>query len=161
MAHWFKAQSDSTTNQSTSKFVYQNLDTLKSYSVSLLSKSSGNKTEYWVNKKPVDANTYNKYKTVWDNIDKCTPCYMQTYDVNDVLLSESINYEDCVIGQKIDYDSNGRITLISNYKMNDTENWENLWNRGYCSVPDGTWTYYNKKGEVVKTKQYQNGKLLK
>lgn len=139
---------------------YQQLDTLPMYNVSLLLESAGKSVKYWVNGERVDAATYGKYKKVWENIHQCTPCYTKLYDVNDRLIGEGPCYTDCRIGKWMDYYPDGSIKQVSFYKENPTGNWEDAWNRGYCSRPHGEWIYYRRNGTIEKTEQYEDGKLM-
>jgi antitoxin component YwqK of YwqJK toxin-antitoxin module len=149
----------SAAGQTDSPSVYSKLDTLKFYTVSLFSIQTKGNTIYEVNKKKVNKATYMRYKKVWDNIDKCKPCVLQTYNGGDTLLYEAVQHTDCRVGWYIEYFPNGSKKVTGQYKENDTKKWKNLWNRGYCSKEHGTWKYYNEKGDLIKTEEYKNGKL--
>ena len=149
------------TQENVNHFQYQNLDTLSFYSVSLRYERSGDSQLYWLNDKIVDEKTYEKYKLVWNNIKLCKPCYLMTYDVKDRLLRSADQHGDCVVGEWKSYYKSGKLKTAGNYKKNDTEDWTKLWDRGYCSVKEGNWYYYNRRGKVVKTEQYKNGELIK
>jgi antitoxin component YwqK of YwqJK toxin-antitoxin module len=140
--------------------VYINLDTLSFYNVGLRAETVNNNTKYWVNDKRVNQATYEKYKTIWDNIDHCRPCYFKTYDENDVLLYEGAQYTDCRVGIWMEYYPSGALKIIGHYKENDTDNWENLWNRKLCSIKHGKWEYYNEDGAIRLTEYYWKGKLV-
>ena len=133
------------------------MDTSKMYGVSM----SYSNSKYKIDGEVVDEETYysfiNKYK---NNLKKCKPCYMKTYDKNDRLISEGHQYQDCYIGTWIEYHKNGRVKLTGNFKENKTKRWGNLWERGYCSDPEGTFIYYNESGEKTKTETYKDGKVI-
>lgn len=141
--------------------VYKALDTLPFTNANLRSETVHNTTKYWVKDKRVNQATYEKYKAIWENIDICRPCYFKTYDENDVLLYEGAQYTDCRVGIWIEYYPNGTVKLIGHYKENDTDNWENLWNRKLCSVKHGKWLYYNEDGGIRLIEYYWNGKLVR
>jgi len=137
-------------------------DTLKFYSVGLTAQAqTGNAAIYKVNNKVVNKATYDKYKSNWDNIEKCRPCYLKTYNVHDSLIREGLQYEDCAVGDWIEYYPDGKIKVKGHYKENPTGNWDSLYDRGYCSRKDGKWTYYNENGTVIKVENYIDDKLVK
>ncbi|MCH2228701.1 MAG: hypothetical protein MK105_00045 [Crocinitomicaceae bacterium] len=154
------AQTDSTKYTLDTSTMYKNLDTLNFYSVGLRAESSNKSEKYWVNNKRVDKIIYLKYKSVWDNIHKCKPCYLKTYDENDKLIKEGFQYTDCGVGIWTEYYSNGEIKTIGHFKENNSDNWNDLWNRGYCSRKEGLWKYYDENGNVTKTEKYLDGKLI-
>lgn len=139
---------------------YGKLDTLKYYSVSLSYSNMSGKAIYTLNGKETDAATYQKYKAVWDNINRCTPCYAKTYDINDQLINEGERYQDCQIGQWIEYYPNGAVKLTGEFKINETGNWKNAWDRGYCSRKEGKWAFYDENGNLTRTETWENGKKI-
>lgn len=139
---------------------YGQLDTLKFYSVSLSATTSNGRQVYSVNGKETDAATYQKYKVVWDNITQCKPCYLKTYDINEQLLNEGERYQDCQVGHWIEFYPSGAIKLIGEFKINDTGNWKNAWDRGYCSRKDGEWKYFDEAGNLIRTEVWEDGKLI-
>lgn len=147
--------------QTKTSTVYSTLDTLESYNVTLRSEKTNNIGRYWVNNKLVDKDTYDKYNKAWDNINLCRPCYLITYDKNDKLIREGVQYTDCRIGIWIEYYSSGEVKLIGHYKENNTGDWIDLWDRSYCSIKNGTWVYYDKYGRIIKSERYINGELSK
>lgn len=139
---------------------YGKLDTLKYYNVDLSYTNFNGKEVYTVNGKETDAATYEQYKAVWDNVEKCTPCYAKTYDINEQLIEEGHRYTDCQVGKWIEYYPSGAVKLTGEFKINTTSKWKNAWKRGYCSNEDGTWNYYNEAGNLTKMEIWENGELI-
>lgn len=147
-------QFDSTT-------IYKNLETKKFYSVSLSSQITKSKSIYKVNGKKVSKSTYNKYKSTWINMKTCCPCILKSYDENDVLISEAVSCTDCKVGWFKSYWANGNLKLTAYYKENPTGNWNDIWKRGYCSVRNGKWTYYDVNGNTLYSEFWENGVFVK
>ena len=143
----------------TVKSIYSKLDTIKTYSVYLTYETGPGYARYYVNKMQVDKAIYDRYEVQADNFLKCKPCYLKSYDINDVLVNASQSYGDCGVGISIDYYPNGAIKVLRHYKQNDTGDWTNLSKRGFCSVRFGKWTYYDPNGKIIKTENYKDGKL--
>lgn len=146
-------QSDSTT-------VYRGLDTVKFYSVSLRSQSAYGIVTYQVNGKDVSKSTYDKYKSTWKAMGACRPCYLKTYDEQDVLLRESVSCTDCGVGVFKEYYGNGRVKLSGRYKENASGNWDRISDRGLCSVPDGQWTYFDEQGDTLYAEFWADGEFI-
>ncbi len=147
-------QSDSTT-------VYKGLDTKKFYSVGLSSQTTNGKGTYEVNNKMVSKSTYDKYQSTWKNMETCCPCVLKSYDENDILISETVSCTDCGVGWFKYYYKNGKVKLSGFYKENPTGDWTDIWDRGYCSIPNGQWTYFNKNGDTLYTEIWENGTFIK
>lgn len=147
-------QSDSTT-------VYKGLETKKFYSVGLSSQTTNGKGTYEVNGKKVSKSTYEKYQSTWKNMETCCPCILKSYDENDILIREAISCTDCGVGWIKTYYNNGKVKLSGSYKENPTGDWTDIWNRGYCSVPDGQWTYFNVSGDTLYSEFWDNGAFIK
>ena len=145
----------------TTKSVYKNLEVKKFYSVGMSAVSEKGKTTYEIDDKRVDKATYEKYNDTWKNMETCKPCILETFDINEKLLHRAVHYTDCAVGQWIEYYADGKIKMIGHYKENDTGNWKNAYNRGYCSVKHGIWTYFDKNGNTIKTEQYIDNILVK
>lgn len=141
--------------------VYKNLETRKSYAVNLISRNGEGKIIYEVNGKKVSKQVYDKYHSTWKNMVTCCPCILKSYDENDILLRESVSCADCEVGWFKDYFPNGNLKLKGNYKENPTGNWKNIWDRGYCNVPDGEWIYFNENGETLYSEFWDNGVFIK
>jgi len=147
--------------QSDSSTVYKNLKTKKFYSVSLSSQTSNGIGTYEVNGKSVSKSTYDKYKSTWKNMETCCPCILKSYNEKDVLIREAVSCTDCGVGWFKTYYLNGRLKLTGSYKENSTGNWDDIWDRGYCSVPNGQWTYFNEKGDTLYSEFWNNGEFVK
>jgi len=141
--------------------VYQKLKTKKYYSVSLFSKTVNGETVFTVNDKEVDKATYKKFNASWKNMDKCLPCILEVYDEKEVLLRKSVSYTDCGVGPFVVYFSNGKPMLKGSYLENSTGIWDNIDERGYCSVPHGKWTYFNEEGEELYSEYWEKGVFIK
>lgn len=141
-------------------FSYQNLDTLITYDVELRTETGPGYARYYVNGEQVRKIVYDSYSKFWDNIGKCTPCYLKTYDTEDNLISESVQFTDCPVGDYREYYTNGTLKVNGQYKMNSTGNWKNIFDRGYCRKV-GKWIYYASNGSILKIEEYVDGKLTK
>ncbi len=137
--------------------LYQKLDTLKFYDVELETETYHGRTTYWVDRKSVPKKVYDMYNYYWENVDRCKPCFLQTYEKDGRLLKEGVQYGDCNIGVWTEYYPNGRVKLKGFYKENDTGDWEEIWNRGLCSVKHGIWVFYDNEGNIVGMERYTNG----
>jgi antitoxin component YwqK of YwqJK toxin-antitoxin module len=144
----------------TVRSLYSSLDTIETYNVGLRAETGPGYERYFVNDRPVDKLTYKKYKTKWDNIGICKPCFLKTYDVNDILVITSIQYTDCAVGLWTEYYPNGKIKLVGHFKENDSNNWTGLYKRGFCSVKNGEWIFYQTNGMRERTDIYKDGKLI-
>src|SRR5690606_15139948 len=109
----------------------------------------------------VSKSTYMKYKSKWRNMETCCPCILKSYDENDNLIRESVSCTDCGVGWFKTYYKNGIVKVSGSYKENPTGNWNNIWNRGYCSVPDGEWTFFDQNGDTLFSEFWSNGQFIK
>ncbi len=141
--------------------IYKNLESKKFYSVNIYSENQKGETVYKVNGKIVSKSTYDKYKSKWKNINNCCPCILESYDEDENLISEAVSCTDCRVGWFKTYYKNGNIELAGKYKENPTGNWDDIWNRGYCSVPDGKWTYFSEDGDTLYSEFWNNGVFIK
>ncbi len=139
---------------------YQNLETKKFYLVSLSSETRDEISTYKVNNKKVSEATYNKYRKEWENIMDCCPCILQYFDIKENLIYESVACSECEVGWFKEYYKNGKIKSIKLYKENPTNNWENIFERGLCSVPNGQWVYLNKRGDTIYSEYWDNGEFV-
>jgi len=144
----------------TTKSIYKNLPVLKQYAVSSSALISADTSWFKLNDKEVDEKTYRKYTQYSDNINKCRPCILLSYDTSNNLLYKSIAYGDCRVGYWIEYYPNGKVKVIGHYKENASGNWENISDKGYCRE-DGFWTYFNKNGIITHSETWKEGKLVK
>jgi antitoxin component YwqK of YwqJK toxin-antitoxin module len=141
------------------KSIYSKLDTIKTYSVNLTYETGFGYARYYVNGMQVDKMIYDRYQIQADNFLSCKPCYLKSYDINDVLVRASQSYGDCTVGISIEYYPNGGVKILGHYKQNDSNDWTNIYQRGFCSVRSGKWTYYDSNGKIIKTENYKDGKL--
>ena len=147
--------------QAVTSTIYKGLERKKFYSVSGSSSTRNDITTYKINDKDVDESTYNKYMSTWKNMETCCPCILESYDENDVLLSESIACTDCGVGWFKEYYPNGKLRLTGQYKENPTGNWKDIWNKQYCNVEAGEWIYYNENGERTYSEFWNDGVFVK
>jgi len=147
-------------SQLDSNSVYKDLEIKKFYSVGTSSSTSGGKTTYKVNNRIVPKDKYDKYHNAWKNMKSCCPCILKSYDVNDVLQSEAVSCTDCGVGYYKEFYPNGKLKLKGQFKENHTNNWKDIYKRGYCSVLDGKWLYYNNKGQINYIEIWDNGNFI-
>lgn len=147
--------------QAVSKSVYKSLETKKFYSVGLSSRNDNGKTTYKVNGKAVSKSIYSKYESTWQNMEKCCPCILQSYNEKDVLIKEAVSCTDCIVGAYKEFYANGKVKLSGGYKENPTGNWNNIWQRVYCNVRHGEWAYYNEQGDSLYSETWNNGEFVK
>jgi antitoxin component YwqK of YwqJK toxin-antitoxin module len=144
----------------TTRSIYENLKTKKFYSVSMRETTQNGVTVYFINNKQVSKNTYHKYEKTWNNMETCTPCILERFNESGILLNKAVSYTDCIVGQYIEYFENGKIKIIGHFKENDTGLWDNISDRGFCSVKHGIWNYYNENGLITKTEFYNEDLLI-
>ena len=109
----------------------------------------------------MDKATYDKYHSVKENLGDCCPCILRTYDEHDILLREYVACTDCKVGDYREFYPDGSTKSTGHYKENHTGKWGNIWEKGYCSVKDGEFVYFNEKGEVSFSEFWKNGRLVK
>lgn len=139
-------------------------DTLIYYQVKLRTvpgRTKGDDVLYFVNDSLVSRATYSKYSASLENMKKCTPCYLKTLDIDDHVIREGLQYTDCSIGSWKEYYGDGTIKRTGEFRKNLTDSWNNLSQRGYCSVPDGEWNYFSEKGEFLYSETWKEGKFIK
>lgn len=141
--------------------VYNNLETRKFYSVGLHSQTGSGKVVYEVNGKRATKRKYDKYQSTWKNMETCCPCILKSYDESDNLIRESVSCTDCGVGWFKIFYKNGKVKLSGTYKENPTGDWNDIWNRGYCSVPNGQWTYFKENGDTLYSEFWNNGVFIK
>lgn len=145
------------TKTDTTKSIYRHLKTKKVYAVSGYS----NGTEFKIEEKVVSKETFKKYFKTWENIEKCTPCIMLTYDINDKLIAKGIQYGECQVGYWIEYFPNGKVKLVGQYKENATGNWNNFLKENNCQKEEGIFTFYNANGEELYSEFWKDGQFIK
>lgn len=136
---------------------YLQLDTLVFYDVELEVETYHGRTTYWVDRKEVSKKTYDTFNTFWENVDKCKPCYLKTYEKSGRLLKEGVQYGDCNVGIWTEYYPDGKVKLKGHFKENDTQDWFEIWTKGLCSVKHGLWVLYDRKGNIVGMEKFVNG----
>ncbi len=146
--------------QSGSSTVYKELETKKFYSVQFSSWITNGTGTYEVNGKKVSKSTYDKYKSTWKNMEDCCPCILKSFDENEILMREAVSCGDCGVGDFKEFYPTGITKLTGSYKENPTGNWENIWDRGYCNVPDGKWTYFDESGDTLYSEFWNNGEFI-
>ena len=151
-------------SQSQPKTTAAELERVETYlegSAMELSKSRG---RYFVNRKEVTEAEYNWYRAAFDN--DCCPCIYEYFDERYQLQAEAVVCKECVecrecqVGWYKEYYLSGKLKISGQYKENPTDNWENLLERGYCSVRHGEWLYYNKRGKLKFTEVWEDGNLI-
>lgn len=149
-------------SQSIDTTYYKRLKTKKFYSANFYSQSGyGIETIYKINGEFVNKRTFKKYKKKWKNMENCCPCILETFDINETLLTKGVSCTDCGVGWFNSYYPNGKIKISGGYKENPTDDWENIWYRGYCSVKNGQWTYFNNNGDTLYNEFWKNGEFIK
>ena len=144
----------------TTKSIYGNIPTFKEYAISSSSLTSGDTSWYKLNNKVVDEKTYKKFTQFSDNINKCRPCILLSYDTSENLLFKRISYGDCTVGYWIEYYLNGKVKVIGHFKENSSGSWDNIFYRGFCRK-DGNWIYFDENGNKTKSEIWKEGKLVK
>jgi len=133
------------------------------YSVRVSFQTINGKAVYKLDGKKISKSTYDKYKPNWENLESCCPCLLKYYDKNDILLREIVSCTDCGVGDFKEFYPNGNVKLSGQFKENNSGNWDwkTIQERGYCNVPNGKWTYFNKKGDTLYSEYWKNGEFIK
>ncbi len=103
---------------------------------------------------------YSKSPSFFDDIQSCTPCIIKYYQKPYVLKYEAIQYGDCFTGFYKEYYPDGSIKVKGQFKENRSNNWDNIFHRGYCNVPDGKWLYFNDKGQIKSIEIWNKGNFV-
>jgi outer membrane protein OmpA-like peptidoglycan-associated protein len=140
---------------------YGDVDTLRHYSVSLSRIYDRSGTIYKLNGKEVTLAVYSKYQAETQNLASCAPCYLRTYDADDKLLYEGMQHGDCRVGDFRIFHIGGTIKSVGAYRENHTGKWNDIYDRGYCSVKQGEWKYFSADGKDSLQEYYVNGQLVK
>lgn len=119
------------------------------------------KTTYKINGKSVDSSIYSFYQSEQETIRLCTPCIVEAYDLSEKLMFRAVQFRSCPIGDVTLYYTNGKIRFTGQYKENQSGDWEDIWNKGYCAIKHGNWYFYRKNGKLRKKEKYVNGQLVK
>ncbi|UTW64514.1 hypothetical protein KFE98_10360 [bacterium SCSIO 12741] len=137
------------------------MERLPFYSVSLSSTETPEGSFYRVNDSLVDFETYERYASAWSNLERCTPCYLQVYDVSDRLLSEGYRHTDCRFGTVKVYYLTGELKAVVRYRAPRFSILLKLFPKRYCSVRHGATQVFDKAGEVIRSETYKKGVLQK
>src|SRR4051812_38726502 len=100
----------------TTKSVYGNLPTYKTYAVSSSACDCADSSWFQINDNYVDEKTYKKFGGTIAVYDQCTPCIILSFDTSGRLLSKRIAYSECRVGYRIEYYPNGKVKVIGHYK---------------------------------------------
>ncbi|RTQ46309.1 hypothetical protein EJV47_22555 [Hymenobacter gummosus] len=148
-------------SQSASTSSYKNLATKKFFSGSSSKKPDGIGFSYFIDGKRVDKITYDSFQSSRRNIDNCCPCILQMYNSDGRLVNEGVRCTDAPVGWWKTYHPNGKLKESGQYKENDSGNWDNLCERGYCSVKVGRWTYFDEQGNQLYVEDWKDGAFVK
>jgi len=140
--------------------VYKNLEVRKFYSVGTSSSTTGGRTTYKINNRSVKKAIYDKYNDTWENMATCCPCILKSYNENDILLTEAVSCTDCGVGYYKEFYPNGQLKLKGQFRENSTNNWKDIYGRGYCSIQDGMWLYFNDKGQINYIEIWDDGNFI-
>ncbi len=134
------------------------MDTLETHYHNLSWQSTNGKFTYYQNGKKISKRKYDDLSSTTIDLNDCKPCYLITYDGNK-LIYEGDFYSDCGVGLYIDYYPNGNVKTKGQYKKNTKNNWDENKVSEWCSIKNGLWLYYNTTGNLLRSEQYENGKL--
>ncbi|MCB9033119.1 MAG: hypothetical protein H6553_04720 [Chitinophagales bacterium] len=135
-------------------------DTLRTYNVYLSEVNTPFGISYRANDKQISYKRYTELKQFWRAIDACEPCLLNTYDIDDNLISSSFQYHTCLCGFYESFYDDGKKKVSGAYLQNTTGNWENMKERGLCNIKTGIWTYYLPNGNIERQEEYQNGVMV-
>ena len=141
--------------------IYSRLDTVETTNVGLRSETGPTYARYYVNDKLVDKRTYDNYQYLFDNLSKCKPCFLKVYNEDDVLVLTAQQYSDCPVGTWTEFYPNGKVKVEGQFKRNEQGRWEQQDYRLICSIKEGSWKYYDERGNLTKVERYKGGQLLK
>lgn len=108
----------------------------------------------------VKRNAYTNKQEPLNAVAACKPCIFLFHGADGKLLSKSIKYTDAFVGYYIEYYPNGKAKVIGHYKENPTNDWNNLWERGY-GRKDGAFTYFDDGGKKLYAEYWQNDQFIK
>jgi hypothetical protein len=137
------------------------LDTLRTYNVDLYETQTPFGVKYTVNGREITKKKYDEYRSYWTTLDACTPCLLNTYDVDDDLMHVAYQYETCLCGEYTAYYKDGSKKMEGNFMNNPNGNWDNYKLQQFCNRKIGEWKYYYPNGNIEKIEEYQNGVLVK
>ncbi|PBQ33613.1 hypothetical protein CNR22_18130 [Sphingobacteriaceae bacterium] len=124
------------------------LDTVKVYHCSYSRSLRGDSATYKINDKVVTKEYFQKIQDVNKAIQKCNPCYMKNYSLDDVLLDAGTLYIHCPSGKE-----KKPIEI-------ETEHGKSMMQESdHCK--HGEWKYYDANGNITKVEHYDFGKEIK
>lgn len=148
--------------QTDSGSVYTNLPVKKFYSVRYhIDNTIIGQPVYTINGKAVSKPVYEKYRASWQNMFTCKPCILQHYNAGDSLLKEAVSYGDCGVGWFKEYYLNGKRKRTGTYKENASGDWNKIWERKLCSIPDGQWVYFSETGDTLYSEFWNDGVFIR
>ncbi len=116
---------------------------------------------YWLNNRLIDSVNYQKYLNNDKKFAGCNPCLLRSFDSQGRLIYEGFQFSDCGVGQFVSYFDNGKPRLVGFYKQNTSKDWTNIVKRGYCSIADSVWTFFNESGEVQYKEYWDRDTFIK
>lgn len=114
---------------------------------------------YFLNGNEVTVEIYNKY-SYWNALSNCTPCVLETYNLNETPNSYMVAYQFCGIGDFKKFDSLGNIIEHGSYMNHDVNNWDKLIVKGLCSLKTGDWIYFSSTGDTLFKEIWENGEFI-
>ncbi|MFK7950770.1 MAG: hypothetical protein AB8G11_24505 [Saprospiraceae bacterium] len=146
--------------QSDTTSIYTDLEVQTTYNVNFQTKKKGLRTLYYVNGEKVKKSKYEQYSDANWNLIRCIPCIVKVHDMDFVLRKEYVGHTDCMVGFYREYYPNGNLKIDGYFKENPTGNWNNIYERGFCSRKDGEWSYFKKNGDLNYTEVWKDGKFI-
>ncbi|MCO5233745.1 MAG: hypothetical protein LC105_12420 [Chitinophagales bacterium] len=136
------------------------IDTVSTYDVNLSDYMTTNGRVFYANGKTISKDKYEFYRESWKKLQECQPCKVYTYNIDGILKHISIQYNECLVNNFVEYYPNGKIKVEGNFKAVENNDWSNLRLRGLCSIREGNWNYYNDNGVLSYIETYENGKVI-
>ncbi|SHM24873.1 hypothetical protein SAMN02746009_04180 [Hymenobacter psychrotolerans DSM 18569] len=143
------------------KSVYKNLVTKKILLGSSSKKPEGIGYGYFINGKRVDKIAYDSFQGNSRYIKECCPCILQMYNSDGRLVNEGVRCTDAPVGWWKAYYTTGNLKESGQFKENDSGNWDNLCDRGYCGVKVGRWTYFDEQGKTLYSEDWKEGEFVR
>jgi len=92
-----------------------------------------------------------------DDLQKCTPCWIQRVDSSGVITQEYVGRLDCPAGKYREYYPSGQLKVSGFHQENNTDDWIS---GKTCGVKTGTWTYYKEDGTIHYDETWSKGRFL-
>jgi len=169
-------------SQSQDRSNYKNIDTLSFYAYSLeafggnwfysfrsssdtckiTSKPSESTAPiFFANCNEITKEQFDSLKKTKKNFRKCKPCVLNHINDSGVTVLKAVQFQDCYIGDYLEYYENGQLKIKGKYKKNYTGKWRKIWKGRPCAIKEGEWVYYDKTGKESKREFYKNNILVK